>query len=505
MSVFQNGQFRQNQNQAPRRGFGSLTLPGSVVAFAALGHLGGCATSPAQSPTASTAELSSLAPGSQLSPSFQPNLVAGNGNPSGGSSPPLTTPQSNSSHERQYIDLTPLTKMSFVKGDSTPNGGDYFDAYTRVILLNCSSVDCTELATASDANSQPLPYHSRDPLSRFLIGQSVSYNFSVVVNAGSFTKTFSLVTIDHKSNSKDGEQWSQAVYHDVEANPLFLVTSGGEGGTPSIKAELKANIQTTSQAASQVVSAILSVAKDASPSGPVVTALTKTAIQSQASAIDKALGTLFGKSIDEANSTDRDLAGWSPSAGVLVTLSIPYDNTKLDSPPKWAGKWIVKFDDPRPSVFVDWRICDSNSLKRCAGAKIDAQGAVYRDVDAGQVLKFTLTSDQNNLGLIENYLSQQSWYKFDTPILSDSSDRAKADDAATDFCENIQSGMEGVGLSSVDANIVVWATYMSMTGLNAGARKSILQNRSCQNFIKQVNSHRAGMDKISDAEFDPKP
>jgi hypothetical protein len=393
------------------------------------------------------------------------------------------------------INITPFTGLAEQWTPASAQGGIFADTYTRLIVTS-------ETANGSGQGGAELPYIERWPIIRYLIGREFAMNLTASVTAGSFKATVPLLSLDHKSDSNVGEQWSRTVYHSAEAFPLFLVSAAGDGAIPSIRAELKGSIDVSSRLAATGVQVALAVAEDVSPQSKVVTELSKSSVQKKATAVDAAIGKLFGRGIDEGHWSDQDIRYWQWQKGVQITFFIPASESGFDSPGKLpVGAWTVTFDEPRPSLFVDWRICnpaahaaltyDGSGLYaplRCARSRDEAIARIFKDVDAASVLKTSLTDGDNNLGQIQNYLSQQDWYKAAQPNLSDP---AKAANAAPDFCLHIRNTIIAVGLSTTDANIVVWAVATAMPDLAKSGRDAIAANAVCKKITKPISDQQA--------------
>jgi len=396
-------------------------------------------------------------------------------------------------------------------------GGLFADAYTRLVITSETAPGGTLDGTAIDA----LPYNDRGPVARFFVGKEFAINLTALVSAGSFKATVPLLTLDHKSNSSIGEQWSRTIYHTAASFPLFLVSAGGQSSTPSLKVDLRGTVDYSSHLVASAVNAALTVAQDVSTESRVVTELSKASIQRQAQAVDAAIGKLLGIGIDEAHWYADEIRFWSWQKGATVSLYVPAGESSFDSAGKRpVGKWRVTFAEPRPSIFVDWRICPDGGSHgtwqaggaldvylRCAKDRPTAVNAVYRDVDNSAVLKTALADGDTTLGQIANYVAQQEWYKsavvklaaLGAPIEAATTGAARqaaiaaqltpSDTTAAELCRQVRDSMTGVGLSTVDAGIVVWAVATGMP--NLPARDLILRNPTCQGWLGPINAQRS--------------
>jgi hypothetical protein len=325
------------------------------------------------------------------------------------------------------------------------------------------------------------------------------------------------------------------IYGSAESYPLFLVSKNGEGGTPNIQAELNGTTSYSSELAQTAIGVVLNLAKDLSPQSKVVTTLSQASIQKQADALDAAISKLLGKSMDEARLTDTDVRYMDNGLAVRIDAKIPPNENsfRIGGQEISVGSWVIGFEEPRPSIFVDWRICSgrgdypnsnqgpdtgqgpsasgAEQFPRCQEDRERAVKAVFRDVDAATVLKTAIAPNDSGLGQLGAYLSQLDWYKATIPKLSSGGTTANSanatknkgtpgkatttnvantdptvQDVISDFCRKTNNTMTSIGLSSVDAGIVVWAIYNGMPDIPQSARKLMASNETCEQWIDPV-------------------
>lgn len=378
--------------------------------------------------------------------------------------------------------------------ETVAQGGIFADAYTRLLI--------TSDVGGQAGDAEQLAYRDRGPLARFLVAKQAATNLTAAVSAGPFRATVPLITLDHRSDTRVGEQWARTIYHRANDFPLFLVGAGGESSIPTIRISLTSSIEYNSRLIATAVDAALTIARDVAPEAAVVTELSKPSIQRQARAVDAAVSKLFGIDIEERHWQDDEIRFWNRRKGTTVSLRLPADENGYDTAgARMVGQWRITFAEPRPSLFVDWHICPDrlaagtteDKMLRCTTDRENAIRAVYRDVDEAAVLRTPLTNGDNGLGQIGNYLAQQSWYKSAVLGLSGAQSSAAARPIATEFCRHIRDTIRGVGLSSVDSGIVVWAVVTGMPDLPA--RGALRQADICKAWVDLVNASRAPQDR----------
>ncbi len=447
--------------------------------------------------------------------------------------------QPESAQPEDTVTLTPLSQFynGYEQQTTAATGANFSDAYTRIYIQTSGTL----------SGKNKLEYKPRGPIQEYLFGKEASINLTVSIDAGSFTAVVPLMTIDHKSNIT-GEQWSRTLYQTAENYPLFLIGRDGKSGTPAIKASLKGNLTGSSQVAGSTIDVVLGVARAVQPEAQVVTELSKPAIKAEASAIDGAVSKLFDRAIVETNEVDQDLRYWSPGAGIRLQISIPKGDFNIGQAGhlQVVGAWFIKFESPRPSIFVDWRICSgresddkdgpkvgitkgeaksdvqqhylpvqlasSGAPIRCAGSRNKAVMQDMAEANSAAIMRTSLAGFSNGLGQVGSYLSQQDWYKAAVPKLSTPSsaqstikcatakkggvscaaEKPKADFGGVgDICKQINSSMIGLGLSTFDAGLVTWAWSKEATDVPAEARAAMLKNDDCKKFITPVEAAKA--------------
>lgn len=365
------------------------------------------------------------------------------------------------------VNMTPLSNYNDDWSADGARGGDFSDSYTRLIILS----KVNDSHTASDGKiPKPLEYKPRLWIYRALVDRNYSINLSAKVTAGSFEATVPLATVSHQSGRK-GEQWIRSIHHDQRNFPLFLVASNGSASTPTVRFLFSGDRSYASSAAATSIQVALNFAK-ISDTARVVTALSKDGVREQARAMDEAISKVFNSNLSEEHWSDRDLRFWRGNTpdrinGARIDFSIPKRIEDWNEEPQHVGEWVVTFDYPHPSAFIDWRVCGPDVHEpRCTTDKESAKEKIRADANAGEILNFRIADGSNGLGTIRVYLLQKEWFNAAQIGLADSSKRAIT---ANSLCRMIANEITGIGLNGFDADLVVWAVINGMPIANIDA------------------------------------
>jgi len=413
--------------------------------------------------------------------------------------------------------VTPLTQLSDEWNKNADTSTYFSDSYTRVIIATRNiakkpqkqqnrSEDVKEEDVNNKESDNLYRYQTRNWFSKLWSDKNFAINLSVKISddTGNLKITTPLLTLQHQSDSKAGEQFSRSVYHDVRKMPLFLVKKNGKNGIITFNFSLKANEERESHAAANALQVALGVAQIVSPETSVITTLTSQANKTKAEAIDSAISKIFTKGLEEQHWTDRDLRLWDSdmTRGAVLSVEIPKSETDWESKETYlVGDWILSFDYPRPSVFVDWYYCGSQTQKRCKPTRPEAIEAIFNDVEPSDIMSYVLYDGSiNNIGTIRSYLAQQPWFassigEFAGTASSQGGTAAQGvggvnsrkNEIATNFCRNIRNTISSLGLSSVDTHIVVWAVANGME-MPQVAIEAIKSNDDCKASINAVQN-----------------
>ena len=327
---------------------------------------------------------------------------------------------------------------------------------------------------------------SSDLIRRYAWGYKRDVSLTAKIRIGEYESTTPLIVLSHQSD-KDGQYWCRSVSQMLLDFPLFLVKNDGSASIPDIRFSLVGNKDRQSNMAAIGLLAVTTAVQQVNPSARVLTKLTEQSTKDTSLAVDEAIGKLFSSGIKEEHVTDCDFRTWDSKNGIVVELRIPkdedgdWDTSDLRS----VGKWIVSFDEPRPSIFSNMRISMNGDL--CSHDRPTALKEVCKEVkkDPGRVLNYTLVKSGNGLGTIRAYLSQQKWFvslltAFKTPAPGSTQTEKDAMSAvnvktAETLCRNINDDITALGLNGDDAKIVIWATATALPDtvvVDSGAFKS---------------------------------
>ena len=368
------------------------------------------------------------------------------------------------------ISVTPLSAVRLFQ-PNVESTGKFDGMYTRLVVDGDVSS-----GPGDGTDNKVLGYNSRTWLGRLLFGKHSSLNLSAKVTSGSFTASVPLITLDHVSNSADGEVFTRIVNHRSQNFPLFLVKRDAGSGVVNIQFSLKASDTTASTAAGTALSVATSVAKLVSPESAVITTLSQQSNKNAAAAVDQAISRLFSTSVDEEHVADDDIGRWgNGTKGVGVKLTIPStDGGWTDTVGTYpVGSWTIRFEEPRPSIFSDRRFCEiGKGNERCAGTIAqDAFLAAYNMSNAGEVLAFQLIAGAQSLGTVASYLKQLDWFTVALGKFGATPDT----ETVAGFCRNIKGSITGIGLNGLDADIVAKAVAdgMVLPGKTASVMKNV--------------------------------
>jgi hypothetical protein len=358
------------------------------------------------------------------------------------------TPDTGNDISLSSKDISRITPFSRIQQDFGGTAKDYFsNAYTRLLVV--SPVEKSGETSAAD--DQELQYKKRWWLTRFLMGRHSSTNLSIKVSVSSFTATVPIATIDHISNASDGENFARIVYHRAEDFPLFLVKRDGTNDIVSIRSSVRVSDQLQSGAAGTALSVTQGAIRLVAPQSAVLTTLTQQSSKDKATALDAAINKLFSTTLDEEQWADNHILFWGK--GASIAFSIPYPEGNLIKPAP-MGKWTVVFESPRPSIFSDIFICESEeqvkSKKRCEVTFKAAAMLAEAEVKSADVLAFKLAEGVTELGTVDAYVKKQDWYISGVKAFAST---PKESDVVS-FCASARNAIASLDLNSEDQGII---------------------------------------------------
>jgi|GEM_PF-2873109 len=396
---------------------------------------------------------------------LQPKIVAL-------SPPPPPSSQASASKQAEPVNVPPspmpikVTPLTTFYNASTARENYFRNSYTRILVTSTLDGDAKDAKPGANGEKVDiLPYNTRIFLRRLFWGFKRDINLTVKIKIGEYESTSPLITLSQQSN-REGEFWSRSVSHKLLDYPLFLVKEDGGASVPDIRISLAGSKNYESNMAGIALQVATTAIQQVNPTTKVLTKLTEQSTKDTARAIDGAIGKLFSNGIKEEHISDCDLRTWDNKSGVRIELNIPVeDDGNWDSKLHSVGTWTINFDEPRPSIFSDRRICKDGNL--CSADRTAALKKVYEEINPGQVLNYALVKSGNGLGTIRAYILQQKWFvasltAFKDPATgADAAKKAELQTAneknAETLCRNIYDEITGLGLNGDDANIVIWA------------------------------------------------
>lgn len=387
------------------------------------------------------------------------------------------------------LNVTPFTKVKDHDTEDRANGGDFTNSYTRLRITSFIHAD----GRGAGSDVVNLRYEPRHWLKRYFWSKEFEANLSTKIRIGAYEATVPLVTISHQSDS-NGEQWSRTVSKQLLDFPLFLVRGDGEASIPVIQVKMAGSKEYASKMAGKALESVLAGIQAVSPDSGVLTRLSAQSVKDKSAAVDVAIGRLFSNGLTEEHVAHRDLRRWHSKGGIQISFELPKENEDWDGRAGEMGTWEISFEEPRPSIFGDWRICDNDNGKvKCANSRQSALSRVHAQISPHQVLAYPLIKTNSELGTVGAFLIQQEWYG---KAMSEFS--GKADDAliADGMCLKIQNSIVGLGLNSDDADIVTWAFINGMPWAKNMERQAFRgkgpdgADSNCARPLKKINASR---------------
>lgn len=460
-------------------GFLSVVIISAVIST-------GCATqSPGIAPSATVAPSPATAPSTAVMPA-----------PAAAPASPVATispkPQFvESGKNDRILNLTPFTAFTDMDGDDSANGGNFTNSYTRIRINSSISASSSK---QTNVGTQNLRYEQRNWLKRYFLGKKFDANLSVKIRTGGYEVTVPLVTVGHQSTS-DGEQWSRTISQKLVDFPLFLVRPDGEASVPSFQIRMAGTKEYSSNMAGKALELVVAGIQAVSPESGVLTTLSTQATKDKSQAVDAAIGKLFSNGIAEEHVVHRDLRKWNNAGGVSIFLYLPQDENDWNDNLGQVGTWNISFEEPRPSIFGDWRICEKDNPKiRCAKDRETALKNVHMQVSANQILFYPLLKSNKELGTVSAFLLQQDWYG---KSMAEFNGNLSEDSAIADaMCLKIQNSIVSLGLNNDDADLVTWGFVNGLPWAKKMNKDAFTGKRadgvdsSCARAVRRVNSNR---------------
>lgn len=417
------------------------------------------------------------------------SLLAGCASPPVGQSPDKNdTPSPTVPGSASAINVTPFTTLIDQDKPALAAGTDFTNSYTR---LRITSV----IGQGGSSHGAPLDmrYEPRNWFKRYFWHKEFDANLSTKIRIGVYEVTVPLVTVSHQSNN-NGEQWSRMISRQLLEFPLFLVRGDGEASIPVVQVRMSASKEYSSNMAGKALESVLAGIQSVSPDSGVLTRLSAQSVKDKSTAVDVAIGKLFSNGLTEEHVSHRDLRNWNVDGGIRIAFAMPKESDDWDKPAGEVGVWDVSFEEPRPSIFGDWRICHQVQKPMCVADRTTALQKVYQQSTPSQVLNYPLIKTNAELGTVAAFLIQQDWY---AKGIADFSGDPSADAALADsMCLKIQNSIVGLGLNSDDADIVTWAFVDGLPWAKKMDKKAFVGTRSdqtdssCARAVKKIRTAR---------------
>lgn len=389
-------------------------------------------------------------------------------------------------------DVTPLTVYRDL--DEGKSAVKFAGAYTRIVIRS-EIHEADDKPTnekpgdAAPAAPTPMPYDKRHWFERSVVGRIYDMNLSAKLKIGAYEEVVPLVTLSSSSNSK-GESWLRDVAHGLSNFPWFLVRNGTGDSVPRLTIEFSGSKAYESGVAGNALQLTLAAIKAVAPETGLITKLSSATAKDKAKALDSALSKLFSVELTERHTSDRQFAKWQPDGGLNVVLSIPKAEGDWNGTLASIGGWSVGFDNPRPSAFSDWAICDEPpEHARCKSKFDEAAEEVRKEVVASTILNYPLVRTSAGDVTIKDHVLKQSWYG---TAISSFGGQAADQWAANGLCMEIVNNMVELGLNNSDAELVVWAFINGIQSPRTLDKKSSWEvAEKCMASVRKVSEAKA--------------
>lgn len=395
---------------------------------------------------------------------------------------------SNASIPSDKIDVLPFLKLR--RNDFQDSRGEYqtpnqiVDLYTRLDVIGFTyEAGDTRGGTASRIPARDYSDEERGWLARYFFGKSISRALvaksEIVGNGRKIDGTAALLTVNHASNSEEGEKFFTAVSQSLRPAPYFRVSADD---IVSVTFELKMSEDVSSQAISVGIDSIRTIAGLVAPQSTIVTRLTNDKINNVASKADETLNKLFARSITEHLVVEAPVSKWHLGKGFEVALKLPRFSGRdiFGKPHKDVGVWAVRLAPPRYSMFSDVVFCaeGERGTADCPSGTNGPQNglpAAYAALRPSAVLNFGVGE---NTTLLDHLIKQKTFIESVTILNKDAPQQGARPTAGYErraqlFCKDIVQALYDLGLNQTD----------SLAGLWAVTQNAMLSNRAAQALL----------------------
>lgn len=361
---------------------------------------------------------------------------------------PLVPSQLSSGAQERVLNVTPHILVERNTSGQTVDFWD--DTYTRV------RVTAKTLGNAPSGLGVDRNYDAerRNAIARFFVGKTLSANLTFRVDISgerpAFSSVVPVVAMSHISNSETGEAWSTDIYGQ-SVNKLVRIRAGS-------KISVGVELARSKSADSQIIQSALNVAREATkviaPESDLLTTFTKNSADKEAKIWDSALGKLFSQSLSEKVLSDSLLHEFLPDTPIVsVQLRLPrnLDSNGLNDAME-IGSWDVSLDCPTRSLFIPARrVASGNSQAVTCQVQVKDIPADFK-LSPERVLGYPLS---DNTTIYSYLLASPEFNTRLQDVAAATSQTLPAE--AKKMCSAILGAGEGLGLTRIDSNLLLWA------------------------------------------------
>lgn len=327
---------------------------------------------------------------------------------------------------------------------------------------------------------------------RLLVGRDRSFISSIRIDMHDpdQTATIPLVAFGYQGKVGKGQSWTTDVINDDQSQPYFRI---GPSTSATITVSAKSADDVEVRTTGVILNTLRSISAIVTPGGSLLTILNREPLNQASTAVDNALSDIWSKVKDERQISGRQLSEWYEGAGFLIEVDIP-DYVKTERPkdaqetkgplgakPEAITKRVywLRLSCPRYSIFDPALACNNNRTTarptqpdQAAGVTsryfTTIAGPMSKRVTIQQILNFPLAQGKT----LSQFLSDHAWYTqflrmgdpakpatdSSVPTPANTKEQSRTDNDYAGLCSQIVDALYGVGLSSFDARIGLWAT-----------------------------------------------
>lgn len=358
---------------------------------------------------------------------------------------------------------------------------------------------------------------------RLLVGRDQSFISSIRIDMHDpdQTVTIPLVAFGYQGKVGKGQSWTTDVVNDDQSQPYFRI---GPSTSATITVSAKSADDVEVRTTGVILGTLRSISAIVTPGGSLVTVLNREPLNQASTAVDNALSDIWSKVKDERQISGRQLSEWYEGAGFLVEVDIP-DFVKTDATKDRntaggadAGKpgpvtkrvYWLRLSCPRYSIFDPALACQKSNSDpagqptqpdKASGVasdyfQSDIAGLIGKRVSTQQILNFPLAQGKT----LSQFLSDHPWYtqflRMGDPVKSAedatgnlvattaSKQQSRSNNDYAGLCSQIVDALYGVGLSTFDAKLGLWATISGSSDF-VGIRSNFSDIQQCTELLPE--------------------